>query len=181
MPITIVLNTKEPEMFLLSENEDLEAASGIEGDVNFFTTINGRKVAVNSRNYKCLFTLPGPIILDVEKVGEDGNTSDHSDTSLDEPSVILDNTIKANDLSTLDNTQTKSRDRWEELEEAILKNFYKWCVRHIKKPSRPGYEDLATWLRKRKASKSQLFGGRSESAILSHFKLMADKGEFKIV
>ena len=190
--IVIIFNFDPPKMTLFSSTNSFEDLmdlvkkdiSATSEKISLMVLIDNGRIPVTSNNFECLFYLTSPVIIDYDMDEVDGGNESVESSDGDEVEgkvkLTVNQTVNAQDLSMVDKAKTKARDRWEEEEEALLKNFYKWCVKHrLQKPERPDFDDLTKWLSRRNSTKSQLFGSRSITAIMSHYKLMADKGDFK--
>lgn len=130
--------------------------------------IDSSYVKVTSDNFKCLSKLPQPIQLAIENA-EVENEFIHNE-------VV--NAVEAADLSMINKTSTIGGSRWSNEEKGFLKNFHKYTVK--KNIDKPDYCDLHSWIEKRKTTKEALFGSRSVSAILAHYKKISKLGEFDI-
>ena len=139
--------------------------------VVIFAYIENVLVEVTENNFRCLFLLPTPVFLEIEDAYEKDEVEEEGEDECQE--LDLNHTVHTMDLSSMNKTVSQGGSKWGKVEEAYLKNFHKYVVK--RRIDKPDVEDLTSWISKRKASKSHLFGSRTTSAIITHYKLMVTR------
>ena len=137
---------------------------------------------ITEGNYPALFQLNPPVIIqyDYDDIDEDDGDDDDDDDDDDAHSnsvakVDLYATVHVADLSVMNATVTQGGSRWTELEETYLKNLFKYLS---KKNQKLEIDTFSAWLKRRNTTKDHLFGSRTHSAIITHYKQMNARGDF---